>query len=266
MYRVRPLGGRRCTGVRLIVGMGVSIAVRKRSTFRGNEDHWPRVDDAGDSGFEIHPPRVFRCLMIGPTENPGQTAPGGAGATGTSGSFFCRGDLVTDSMHGVVDRWECDHPILNIRFVDFAACYRFGVHYRSPSDRCLKGEERRSPVPSRGTYQPRRGFGVRALGKRSVARGCRDPGGFALTNAASQAKGRNSLLRNRDRYGSNRFEAGGEYCPGMKFSVMCVQVVASATELGSVAAWQPTQVPVAALQLAHLGPFVHGIRAHRNLQ
>lgn len=31
---------------------------------------------------------------------------------------------VTDSMPGVVDRWECNRPILNLRFVDFAAYYR----------------------------------------------------------------------------------------------------------------------------------------------
>jgi len=35
---------------------------------------------------------------------------------------------VTDSMPGVVDRWECEQPILNVRFVDFAAFYRFSAH------------------------------------------------------------------------------------------------------------------------------------------
>jgi transposase len=34
---------------------------------------------------------------------------------------------VTDSMPGVVDRWECEQPILNVRFVDFAAFYNFAV-------------------------------------------------------------------------------------------------------------------------------------------
>ena len=34
---------------------------------------------------------------------------------------------VTDSMPGVVDRWECEQPILNVRFVDFAAFYHFAV-------------------------------------------------------------------------------------------------------------------------------------------
>ncbi|HEX7116090.1 MAG TPA: IS21 family transposase [Steroidobacter sp.] len=34
---------------------------------------------------------------------------------------------VTDSMPGVVDRWECNQPILNVRFVDFAAFYNFTV-------------------------------------------------------------------------------------------------------------------------------------------
>lgn len=34
---------------------------------------------------------------------------------------------VTDTMAGVVDRWECDQPILNVRFVDFAAYYHFSA-------------------------------------------------------------------------------------------------------------------------------------------
>ena len=35
--------------------------------------------------------------------------------------------VVTDSMPGVVDRWELDEPVLNLRFVDFAAYYDFSV-------------------------------------------------------------------------------------------------------------------------------------------
>lgn len=35
---------------------------------------------------------------------------------------------VTDSMPGVVDRWECDRPILNLRFVDWAAYYRLAMN------------------------------------------------------------------------------------------------------------------------------------------
>lgn len=38
------------------------------------------------------------------------------------------GECVTDTMSGVVDGWEANQPILNIRFVDFAAYYRFAVH------------------------------------------------------------------------------------------------------------------------------------------
>jgi transposase len=34
---------------------------------------------------------------------------------------------VTDTMPGVVDRWECNRPILNLRFVDFAAYYRLAM-------------------------------------------------------------------------------------------------------------------------------------------
>ena len=37
-------------------------------------------------------------------------------------------ESVTDTMSGVVDGWEAGQPILNIRFVDFAAYYRFAVH------------------------------------------------------------------------------------------------------------------------------------------
>lgn len=37
-------------------------------------------------------------------------------------------ECVTDTMSGVVDGWEANQPILNIRFVDFAAYYRFAVH------------------------------------------------------------------------------------------------------------------------------------------
>jgi transposase len=37
-------------------------------------------------------------------------------------------ESVTDTMAGVVDGWECNQPILNIRFVDFAAYYRFAVN------------------------------------------------------------------------------------------------------------------------------------------
>jgi len=37
-------------------------------------------------------------------------------------------ESVTDTMAGLVDGWECNQPILNIRFVDFAAYYRFAVH------------------------------------------------------------------------------------------------------------------------------------------
>jgi hypothetical protein len=42
-------------------------------------------------------------------------------------------ESVIDTMPGVVDGWECNQPILNIRFVDFAAYYRFAVHRRCRS-------------------------------------------------------------------------------------------------------------------------------------
>jgi len=34
-------------------------------------------------------------------------------------------EALTDSMPGVVDRWECDQPVLNARYVDFAAYYGY---------------------------------------------------------------------------------------------------------------------------------------------
>jgi transposase len=34
-------------------------------------------------------------------------------------------EALTDSMPGVVDRWECNEPILNVRYVDFAAYYGY---------------------------------------------------------------------------------------------------------------------------------------------
>ena len=37
-------------------------------------------------------------------------------------------EVVFDSMPGIVDRWEMDEPILNLRAIDFAAYYRFALH------------------------------------------------------------------------------------------------------------------------------------------
>jgi transposase len=34
-------------------------------------------------------------------------------------------EALTDSMPGVVDRWECDQPVLNARYVDFVAYYGY---------------------------------------------------------------------------------------------------------------------------------------------
>ena len=53
------------------------------------------------------------------------------------------GECVTDSMPGVVDRWECGRPILNVRFVDFAAYYRFAVHIAPRGDGAYKGKVER---------------------------------------------------------------------------------------------------------------------------
>jgi transposase len=48
-------------------------------------------------------------------------------------------ECVTDSMPGVVDRWEANQPILNVRFVDFAAYYNFAVHIAPRGDGAYKG-------------------------------------------------------------------------------------------------------------------------------
>lgn len=52
-------------------------------------------------------------------------------------------EAVTDSMPGVVDRWECDRPILNIRCVDFAAYYGFALHIAPRGDGAYKGKVER---------------------------------------------------------------------------------------------------------------------------
>jgi transposase len=51
---------------------------------------------------------------------------------------------VTDTMAGVVDRWECDQPILNVRFVDFAAYYRFSMDISPRGCPRYKGKKERS--------------------------------------------------------------------------------------------------------------------------
>lgn len=53
---------------------------------------------------------------------------------------------VTDTMPGVVDGWECNKPILNVRFVDFAAHYRLTMdiaprrcpRYKGKKERCFR--------------------------------------------------------------------------------------------------------------------------------
>ena len=52
-------------------------------------------------------------------------------------------ETVTDSMPGVVDRWECGRPIPNLRFVDFAAYYDFVLHVAPRADGAYKGKVER---------------------------------------------------------------------------------------------------------------------------
>jgi transposase len=51
---------------------------------------------------------------------------------------------VTDTMPGVVDRWECNQPILNLRFVDFAAHYRFAMDIAPRRCPRYKGKKERT--------------------------------------------------------------------------------------------------------------------------
>lgn len=52
-------------------------------------------------------------------------------------------ELVFDSMPGVVDRWEMDIPMLNLRMVDFAAYHGFGLHIAPRGDGAYKGKVER---------------------------------------------------------------------------------------------------------------------------
>lgn len=52
-------------------------------------------------------------------------------------------ECVTDTMPGVVDRWECDLPILNVRFVDFAAYYNFTMNIAPRGMARYKGKTER---------------------------------------------------------------------------------------------------------------------------
>ena len=54
------------------------------------------------------------------------------------------GEYVTDSMPGIVDRWENDEPILNLRAVDFAVFYGFSLHIAPRADGAYKGKVERT--------------------------------------------------------------------------------------------------------------------------
>ena len=49
-------------------------------------------------------------------------------------------EYVFDSMPGIVDRWELDEPVLNLRAVDFAAYYGFAYHIAPRGDGAYKGK------------------------------------------------------------------------------------------------------------------------------
>lgn len=52
-------------------------------------------------------------------------------------------EAVFDSMSGVVDRWEYEQPVLNLRAVDFAAFYDFALHIAPRGDGPYKGKVER---------------------------------------------------------------------------------------------------------------------------
>lgn len=52
-------------------------------------------------------------------------------------------EIVFDSMSGVVDRWELDGPILNLRALDFAAHYGFTYHIAPRANGAYKGKVER---------------------------------------------------------------------------------------------------------------------------
>ncbi len=52
-------------------------------------------------------------------------------------------EYVTDSMPGIVDRWENNEPILNLRAVDFAAFHDFSIHVAPRGDGAYKGKVER---------------------------------------------------------------------------------------------------------------------------
>lgn len=49
----------------------------------------------------------------------------------------------TDIMAGVVDRWECGQPIINARFIDFAAFYDFEIRSAPPASPTWKARTER---------------------------------------------------------------------------------------------------------------------------
>jgi transposase len=52
-------------------------------------------------------------------------------------------EVIFDSMPGIVDRWELDEPVLNLRAVDFAAYYGFGIHIAPRGQGKYKGKVER---------------------------------------------------------------------------------------------------------------------------
>ncbi len=52
-------------------------------------------------------------------------------------------ECVFDTMAGIVDRWELNEPLLNVRAVDFATYYDFEIHVAPRADGAYKGKVER---------------------------------------------------------------------------------------------------------------------------
>ncbi len=73
-------------------------------------------------------------------------------------------EYVFDTMPGVVDRWELDVPVLNLRAIDFATYYDFEIHVAPRNDGAYKGKvERRFRHANESLFNGRTFHTIEAL-------------------------------------------------------------------------------------------------------
>lgn len=105
-------------------------------------------------------------------------------------------EVVFDSMPGIVDRWELDGPVLNLRALDFAAHYDFAYHIAPRADGAYKGKVER---PFR--YMETNFFNGRVLHSfehaRAALRAWRDTRANMRTHAATRRVPVDDLERER---------------------------------------------------------------------